>query len=167
MHIKSKFAFFISLFFILFGPLFIPKLHLFYFSPYLVICLYQHSKLALLWRAFACGVLLDLLSSGPFFGFSSLEFCCICWLLHGQIRNFFEDKLSTLPLMTFLFSFLLTCTSLVLTLFFGNHYTLSCTWIITNLVSMPFIDATYALLVFSLPFRLTYHFRKLRLLNKS
>lgn len=162
MRIKSRLAFSFALLCTLFGPIFFPGLHLLYFAPYLVICFYQYSRIEVLWRAFGCGILLDLLSSAPFFGFSSLKFCLVTLALFGQTRNFFEDKLSTLPLMTFLFSFLTTAISVLLTLFFGNGFPLSIKWVATDLIIMSAADALYALLVFSLPFELTYKLRKIR-----
>jgi rod shape-determining protein MreD len=165
MHIKSRAAFWIALSGALFGPLLLPRCHLYYFAPYFVVCAYQHSKLALLWRAYLCGVILDLLSSTPFFGLSSLNYCLASWLLYGQTRNFFEDKLSTLPLMTFLFSLLSTLIALILAFFFAQSYPLSCAWMATDLVIMPLADSIYALLVFSLPFQLTYKLRKMRLFS--
>lgn len=162
MRTNTGVAFWLALLCTLLCPLFFPKYHLFFFVPYLVVCFYRHSRFAVLWRAFGCGVIIDLLSSGPFFGFSSLNYCFVSFFLFGQTRNFFEDKLSTLPLMTFLFSFLSTGLSLILALFFGNGYPLSGVWIVTDLIGMPFADATYALLVFSLPFQLVYGLKKIR-----
>lgn len=162
MLIKSRIALWLSLIATLFGPIFFPKLHLFYFVPYLVICLYQHTRLAVLWRAYFCGIFLDLLSSNPILGLSSLNYSLVSWLLYKQTRNFFDDKLSTLPLMTFLFSFLSTLVSLVLSLFFGHSFSLNWTWVASDLVGMSFVDSLYALLVFSLPLQLIYRLRKLR-----
>src|SRR5262245_6915899 len=108
MRIKTYIALPIALFCTFFGPILFPQLHLSYLTPYLVICFYKYSRIGVLWRAFMCGIILDALSSSSFFGFSSLNFCLVSFLLYGQTRNFFEDKLSTLPLMTFLFSFLST-----------------------------------------------------------
>jgi rod shape-determining protein MreD len=164
MLIKS--AFWISLFSTLFGPLFFPKFHLLYFAPYLVICIYRHSRFALLWRACGSGIILDLLTSTPFFGLTPLNYCLVCFLLYSQRHNFFEDKLSTLFIMTSLFSFFSTLVAVVLSFFAGKGYGLTCEWVVTDLVGMSFADGIYALLVFSLPFQLTYKLRKM-LLRKT
>ncbi len=166
MRINSKTAFFLSLFFLLVGPIFFPKLHTLYLAPYLVISLYQHSKFGVLWRALFCGILLDLLSSGPFFGFSALEFCFVSWLLQSQTRNFFVDKLSTLPLMSYLFTLLSTGFSYIFNIFFNDAAAPTLFWVFSDLICMPLIEAFYALLVFSLPFELIYLFKKLRLARK-
>jgi rod shape-determining protein MreD len=166
MPIKGKTAFWISLFSTLLAPLFLPKFHLLYFAPYLAISIYQHSRFALLWRAYGCGIILDLLSSAPFFGLTALNYCLVCSLLYGQRHNFFEDKLSTFLIMTSLFSFFSTLVAVVLSLFAGTGYGLTCEWVVTDLVGMSFVDGLYALLVFSLPFQLTYRLRKM-LLKKT
>lgn len=167
MRVKSRIAFWMALCATLGGPLLFPRVHLFYFVPYLVICLYRHPRIAALWRACLCGVIIDLLSSGPLFGLTSIHYCCVVFLLHGQTRNFFEDKLSTLPLMTFLFSLLSTGFLAAGALFLQRGYPLSWTWVATDLIGMPLVDALYALLVFSLPFQLLYEIRKIQLFKRG
>lgn len=167
MRVKSIIAFWLALCATLVGPIFFPRVHLFYFVPYLVICLYRHSRIALLWRACFCGVIIDLLSSGSLFGLTSINYCCVAFLLYGQTRNFFEDKLSTLPLMTFLFSILSTGFLAIGALFLQRGYPLSWTWVATDLIGMPGADALYALLVFSLPFELIYEIRKIQFFKES
>lgn len=167
MLTNTRMAFWLAFFATLGGPIFFPRMHLFYFVPYLVICLYRYPRIAVLWRACMCGILIDLLSSGPLFGLTSINYCCTAFLLYGQTRNFFEDKLSTLPLMTFLFSLLLTGFLAAGALFLQRGYPLSWVWLATDLIGMPMADALYALLVFSLPFKLLYGIRKLRLFKPS
>lgn len=167
MRINTKITFGIALLSTLLGPLLFPKLHLFYFVPYLVTCFYRLPRRAVLWRAYFSGVIIDLLSSSPLFGLTSLNYAVVSWLLYGQTRNFFEDKPSTLPLMTFLFSFLSTIFSAITLLFFRDPITFSGTWIVTDLIGMSLVDALYALLVFSLPFQLTYSLRKLHIFKRS
>lgn len=148
---KPAISFTISLLAILFFPLLLPKLHLFYFAPFIILSFYQLSRIALLWRALLCGVIVDLLSSGSLFGMSSLNYCIVSSLLYGQKRNFFEDKLSTLPLMTFLFSLFSSLVELVSGFFSNHHYPLSPSWMMTDLLGMAGADALYALLFFSIP----------------
>ena len=167
MRIKDSVALWFTLLTLLLGPLFTPKIHLFYCAPYLIISLYRLPLTSALWRAYACGILIDLLSSSPLFGLTSLNYCFAIWLLHGQTRHFFEDKLSTLPLMTFLFSLLSTVLSLIFAFFSGHTYPLSKLWAVTDLIMMPLADALYALLLFSFPFELIYRLRKLRLFKKT
>jgi rod shape-determining protein MreD len=152
---KTTISFMISAVAILVGPLLLPKIHLFYFAPFMVICLYHYTRIELLWRSLLCGVIVDLLSSGSFFGMTSVNYCIVSGLLYGQTRNFFEDKLSTFPLMTFFFSFFSTLLSVFFSFFTGFEHPLSLLWIATDLIGMSVVDALFALFAFSLPFELT------------
>jgi len=155
MRVSTLFAFILALF----GILFFPHTHLLYFAPYLILAFYKHSRFAVLWRAIACGVIIDLFSSTPHFGLTALNYCIVSWILYGQNRNFFEDKPSTLPLMTFFFAILSTLTSVILFFFFTQPIALSFKWVFTDLICMPLFDGFYALL-FSLPFQITHKLRK-------
>lgn len=156
MRINSTLFFFLAVF----GILFFPHTHLLFFAPYLVLAFYQHTRFAILWRAIGCGTLIDLFSSTPHFGLTALNYCIVCWILYGQTRNFFEDKPSTLPLMTLFFSILSTLTSVILFFFFAHPISFTFKWFFTDLLIMPLFDATYALLL-SLPFQITYKLRKI------
>lgn len=157
----SKLTFALALFFTIFAPLWVPKLHLFYFAPYLILTFYRTTRYKALWAAFGCGLLIDLFSSNSFFGLTALNYCIVTFLLHGQVRNFFEDKFSTLPIMTALFSISSTLLSMVLLSFLGNKVELSWEWGATDLILMPLADALYGLLFFSLLFQLLHKIRSL------
>jgi rod shape-determining protein MreD len=160
-------AFWISALSALLMPLYAPQLHVLYFAPYLVFCFYRFSRYQLLWKAAGCGLILDLLSSGSFFGLTAVNYCLTCWLLYGQTRNFFEDKITTLPLMTFLFSFISTGSATILSFFCNSGYSFSFSWVVTDLIAMPLVDALYALLFYSLPHRAIKAFIKAKILRKK
>jgi len=148
------FPFLYALFSLIFGPVLFPSLRLLFFAPYLIIVFYRRSRLVSLWHALAAGLIVDAFSSHAFFGITSLNYCLVAFFLYGQTRNFFEDKLSTLPFMTFLFSFLSSSFQAILLNFFGYTFPLSLLWVFTDLFLMPFLDAAYGCLLFSLPFYL-------------
>lgn len=156
MHLNLSLAFLISLI----GLMCFPEIHILYFAPYLVLSFYKNSRFASLWRAIGCGIIVDLLSSHPHFGLTALNYCLVSWILYGQRWNFFDDKPSTLPLMTLFFSVLSSLTGLILSFFFEGPFPLSLNWVATDLIGMPLFDAAYAFL-FSLPFQLTYQLRKI------
>lgn len=166
MPTKLRTSLFISLFCTLFAPLFFPKLHLLYFSPYLVRSFYQSNRIGVLWRSIGCGIVLDFLSSSSLFGITSLNYALVSCILYGQTRNFFEDKLFTLPLMTFLFSALSTALSALLALFFAQGFPLKGFWILSDCVIMPGADALYAFFLFLLPFQLSAKLSKMGVLKK-
>lgn len=148
-------SFFVSFLLLLFLPIFFPSIRLTYFAPYLVIVCYRHSLLVSLWHALLCGVVFDTISSTYFFGMTSLQYCLTLTILYGQTRHFFEDKISTLPLMSALFAFISTLFQGALFNFFGQGELFSWKWLGTDLLIMPFLDACYAYLVFSLPFKIS------------
>ncbi|MFZ0566065.1 MAG: hypothetical protein WAM28_07765 [Chlamydiales bacterium] len=151
MRFNPAIAFWIAFLATLFCPALFSKFHLLYFAPYLILSYYKFSRFAVLWRAIGCGILIDLFSSTPCFGLSSINYCLVSFFLYGQTRNFFEDKLSTLPLMTALFSFLSTLISVILALCFDQKIVLSWKWSVTDLIGMSLFDALFALIFFSLP----------------
>jgi rod shape-determining protein MreD len=155
MRISSGFVFFLALF----GILFFPQTHVLYFAPYLVLAFYRHTRFAALWRAIGCGALIDLFSSTPHFGLTALNYCVVSWIIYGQTRNFFDDKPSTLPLMTLFFSILSTMASVILFLLFAQPVALTFKWFFSDLIVMPLIDAAYAFAL-SLPFQITHQLRK-------
>lgn len=143
-----------GLFATLAGPLFFPKLPVLYFAPYLVSCFYRFSRVHLLWRAILCGCLMDLVSSSIPFGLTSLTYFFVCLILYGQKRNFFQDKLFTLALLTFFFSLLNTVIGLILSLLFDHQLHLNFRWWLTDFFLMAFLDAGYAFACYSLPHKL-------------
>ena len=161
MRINSLFAFFLAFALMLY----IPSTHLLFFAPYLVICLYKRPLSAILWRAIACGTLLDLFSSSPHFGLTAVNYAIVCTLLYPQRLNFFVDKISTVPLMTTFFSLLSTLLHLLLLLCVVHPHSLHFQMVFTDLIAMPIADGLYALLCFTLPMQI-YLFSK-NLLKKA
>lgn len=80
-------------------------LSLFPFAPFLVVTFYQYNYPNSLWAACLCGVIQDLFSSHDLFAVHTLAYCAATALLYRQRRNFFPDRLTTLPLMVFFFCF--------------------------------------------------------------
>lgn len=161
MRVNTKIAFWVSFLSTLLGPALFSKCHLLYFSPYLILSCYKFSLYGTLYRSLGCGVLVDLLSSTPYFGLSSVNYCLVSFVFHGRTRNFFEDKLSTLPLMTSLFSLLSTLFFVILAPCFGQKITLCWKWGFTDLMAMSLFDALFALTLFSLPVQGIYTMRKI------
>lgn len=135
----------------LFFPTLFPNLRLMFFAPFIIVLNYQKSILTCLWSSLFCGLLLDLLSSKTQIGLYAVSFCMASWILYGQRRNFFSDRLSTLSIMTFLFSICSTAFQVMLLYLFGQEVNISWGWALTDLVYMPAWDAFYAFAVFILP----------------
>jgi len=116
----------------------------------MVIAFYRRSLIGCLWWAFASGAAMDLLSSYHHLGLTSLCYIITTGVLRMQKKHFFEDSLSTIPLMTACFSFLSTLIHAIILDVFEQPLPIDGEWIRTNLLMMPFIDAAYGFFVFAL-----------------
>lgn len=157
---KSTLYFWLCFLALLFFPLFFPKVRLLYFAPYIVVSLYQYSLKATLVRATCVGVLFDLFSSSVRFGTTPWNYCLSTLLLYSQKHNFFEDKISTLSLMSLLFSLFSSFFSLLFAFFFDHFTFFSLKWVCTDWFGMALLDSAYAL-VLSLSFQLTVKVSKM------
>ncbi len=135
-------------------PVLLPQLHLIYFAPFLVASFYRSSKINALWLAVLCGTIIDLLSAHTTLGFYALAYTLTVLIFYSQQRNYFEDRLSTLPIMTFLFAVTTTVIQATLLFVFDNGITFTWEWITNDLLLNPLYDALYALLAFTLPTRI-------------
>ena len=140
--------FFITLALTLFMPVLMPGLNLIFFAPFLIVSYYQKSLLTCLWYALGCGLVLDLLCAEERIGFFALSFCLTTVVLYRQQQYFFADNASTLPIMTFFFSFLSTAVHAVLAYVLAKASSFSMEWVVTDLILMSAADALYALGVF-------------------
>jgi hypothetical protein len=131
-------------------PLLFSSLHLLFFAPFLVLCFYRYPLPYCLWWALICGFIIDLLSSHMRLG----AYCFTSLCLYRYQLYFFEDRFSTLPVMTFFFSILSVLTHVCFSYFTGLPFTLSWSWLANDLLWMPIQNALYAIVAFTLPFEL-------------
>jgi len=154
MNIENKNLFLVvlvTLFFVLCGPILLPSWRLIFFAPLLVIMYYKKPLVSCLWISCLCGLMLDLLSSQVHFGLYASCYTLTTALLYSQRYNFFADSISTLPLMTFFFSVLSTLIQWGMVYAFEQKSAFSLQWIATDLIYMPFMDASYAFILFVIP----------------
>jgi len=130
----------IALLLTLFNPL--PSLHIFYLIPPLVRNFYRLDFASCIGWAMGAGLLLDLLSSAPRLGLYAFLFSLIAALLYPLRKFFFEESLMTLPILTTLWSFLVTLGA------FSFHNVIPGG---TDLLLAPLIDGFYAFALFTLP----------------
>lgn len=145
---RLNLLFFVTLALTLFMPVLMPSLNVIYFAPFLIISYYQKPLLTCLWYAMGCGLVLDLLSTEARIGFFALSFCLATVVLYRQQQYFFADNASTLPIMTFFFSFLSTAIHAVLAYVLAKTSFFSVEWVITDLILMSAADALYAMAAF-------------------
>lgn len=143
----------------LYAPLLFPQMRLQYLAPFLILGLYQRTLSQSLWDAACCGILLDTLNASQPAGIHFLSYTTTIYLVSRIRRHFFEDSLTTLPLLTFSFSVICTITtSLLMGAFYAMPlYLNKADWIMSDLFLMPLADALYALAWFA-PLRFfVYH----------
>jgi len=135
--------FLISLFFAFYSASLLPTYTFLPFVPFLAIAFNRLSLPKSLWMATACGLLMDLLSSGCPFGFHGLNYTVAAFCLY-RFRLYFVEKALGLSSFTFIFSLLSTLLHRIFLSLFG--IALPFTWKsgLTDFILMPFLDGFYA-----------------------
>lgn len=154
--------FFIALLANLLVPSFYPGLKLYFFAPFLIITYYQLNQMKALWLSLACGTIVDCLSVNPFFGLHACVYFLSTFSLYSQKKHFYAYRMSTLPLMTALFSITATLLFLFSASVLEGRELLSVVLIYTDLILMPGIDGVYAWICFALPLQLVGELRRQR-----
>jgi rod shape-determining protein MreD len=143
--------FFMALIPALLAPAIFPSLKLTFFAPFLVLVYYKKSYLSSMWIALFCGLIMDIFSSQARFGLYAVNYCVTTWFLFRQKRHFFEDSVSTLPIMTYFFAVISSLVQVLLLSIFVKSMHLTLVWVGTDLIMMPILDAIYAFVWFTLP----------------
>lgn len=135
----------------LFCTLFFSTTRINFFIPFLIIAVYQRSLPFCLLCALGLGLIIDLLSSYNRFGITSCNYFLCTFILYPQKRHFFADRLSTLPLMTALFSTLSLSLHYLIQQAFEKPVPFAWEWLATDGLIMPLMDASTAFLVYTVP----------------
>ncbi|KAF3361644.1 Uncharacterized protein PHSC3_001767 [Chlamydiales bacterium STE3] len=135
----------------LFSPILFPHLKLLYFIPFIVRLFYVKTYATTLLFSCLCGLILDLFSAHVRFGIHAVSYSLSSALLYSQRRNFFEDSLSTLPGLTFLYSIVNSVIQLLFLIIFEKGVTISPEFVMIDLLLLPFLDALYAFIFVSIP----------------
>lgn len=144
------FVYTLSLSFIL--PLLFSSASLVNFAPFLILCFYRFSIVACLWWSFLCGFIVDLYAADSRLGTYAFNYCLATLCLYRYKFHFFEDRLSTLPTMSFNFSFLFTLTQITIFYLFKKNFTLSLDEIFYSSLIIPLQTTLYTLFTFTLPY---------------
>lgn len=143
-------------------PLFFPGIHLLIFVPFLVISLYKTSLNQALWISLGCGFLLDLYSTQVGIGTYAFIYCLTTFCLYPYKTHFFEDGLSTLPVMTFIYGVIAGLVKACFLLAIGNLFLFSWEWVKIDLFLIPFQTAIYSIAFLKVPQFLFVYVKKLR-----
>jgi rod shape-determining protein MreD len=141
-------------------PLLFSSFHLLFFAPFLVLSFYRSPLPYCLWWALICGFIIDLLSSHMRLGAYAFNYCLTTLCLYRYQLYFFEDRFSTLPVMTFFFSLLSALIHVFFAYLTGLSFILSWSWLANDLFWMPLQNALYAIVAFTLPFELLANRRR-------
>lgn len=136
------------------GPIWMPKFRLAYFSPFLVVLCYQYNLSKCIWGAFFCGLFVDLLSAQSTFGIFAVNYILSMLVVYKQRLNFFGDRQSTLPIMTFIFSVSSGLFHCIFLIILDVGVLVSLKTIFNDLAFFPLCNAAYAYAIFVLPWAL-------------
>jgi len=131
-------------------PLFLPTLKIVYFAPFLIFTFYRTSKKNSIWLALLCGLILDLFSGQMRFGIYAMNYTISTYVLYNLKNYFFEDSLTTLPIMTVIFVYVSALIQLILLDALTIQPVASWNWLTTELIKTPFYNILYAILAFAL-----------------
>lgn len=146
-------VFFICLGFALLFPLF-SSCRLTFFAPFLVSVFYRMDLQKSLWIAFGVGLIMDLLSPSQPFGACAFNYSMTALFLYQMKNMFFEERLSTIPLLTAGFALVSTLLQIALFVITKKNFHPSWEWAYTDLIAMPIVDAFFAFFVAYLPIKL-------------
>lgn len=146
-----SYAFLLGLLLTLTMPVIAPQWHLTYFAPFLIIAIYQKSLPTCLFLAIICGTILDLLSAYPTFGLHAASYCASLIAIYPQRRNVFADSLTTLPIMTAVFSSISCCLLALLLHFLDVADVFSWSWVATDLIALASVDGALSFILYILP----------------
>lgn len=146
-------AFVLSLFALVFFTAFTPSFRLCWFAPFLALVFQKKSLQTSLWIAALSGLILDVFASETRFGFFTLisGFSTIC--CHRFRRFFFEERLLSIPLYAGSISIVFSLLHLIL-----HPSLLSIKTLLGSVLLFPILDASYTLVLFTLPVYLCRYF---------
>lgn len=122
-----------------------------FFIPPLIISIYIKPYTGALWLALVCGLVLDLMGTQSHLGVHATAYLLTMAALYGQKRNFFQDSLSTVPIMTFFFSALATVLTALFVNLLGSPISLTKEWLFQDVFLFSLLDALYGFILFTLP----------------
>lgn len=98
------------------------------------------------------GFFLDIAIHSPRFGFMALTMILATIVMHSFRRMLTKDHFITLALLSYIYSMLLSIFEILLACIIDIPLpSVTMIWAINYIFLMPFLDAFYALLIFSLP----------------
>lgn len=146
-------------------PLFFPFWHdILYFTPFIVYCFYRSSLIGCLWWSLISGFIVDLFSADTRLGNDALNYCLATFFLYPYRFHFFEDRLSTLPTLTFCLTCLSALIQVAIFYAISRPFALSWHWLFTDFLFVPLQTSLYAIFAFTIPSLLITYYKRRYLL---
>lgn len=162
------FCFFLAFLLQLMQPALFPSCKINFLVIPLVISFYFVSKSAALWLSLLCGAFIDCLCSHARIGMTATAYILAALILYEYRLYFFKEAISTLFIMTYLFSCLSSLIEVMLYLFLSSSpFRPSFNFIAIDSFLMPLLDGAIAFLLFSLPHMMYTKYHKYKLYRKS
>lgn len=152
-------AFFLALFAFFIQGIFIPKIAILAFSPFLAYALLLSKFPKAFILSIIAGGCMDLFSSDPF-GVHALNFSIVTFSFHRLKKHFLYEKPLHLSLLSILISMHSTFLGFFLLFLFDRRVPFSGRWVFTDLIGMPIFDGLYAFVWFSAPITLFQFIKK-------
>lgn len=133
------------------GTAFFPHFRVWPFAPFLAVLFHRTTFLSALWSSFLCGLCMDLLSTQFPFGLLALSHATTTLFLYGQKRHFFEDKPIAFSIYSAFISAFLSFFLILFSSFSEKQVPLTPSLFFSDLLIMPFLDAFYAFIWFTVP----------------
>ncbi len=156
----------LSCLFLWVGTAFFPHFRVWPFAPFLAILFHRTTFIQALWASFFCGLAMDLTSSQFSFGLLALSHSTVTLFLYNQKKHFFEDKLIAFSLYSALISIFLSFTLILFSSLSEKQIPLTPSLFFSDLLVMPFLDASYAFIWFTIPSTLYGYIRRYIVLRK-
>ncbi|MEX0961544.1 MAG: hypothetical protein WDZ28_01645 [Simkaniaceae bacterium] len=145
------FPFILALISITYFPLLLPKLHLFYFAPFLSLLSKKASIKEGVFLSILSGWILDALSTNTIFGFEAFLFLSV-YLMNYPLKDlFFIDKPHASILSTALISINYTFLKILFLLIFSKLPPLTLKSLLSEFFLMPLADGIYGFFWFTTP----------------
>lgn len=128
------------------------------YIPFITLIVLTKTSPKTLYLAAISGSIVDLLSNDPM-GVHTLSYCLLAHLMTRLKRYFSYDKIPHFALATWISSFLCTILQMLLLFIFDRKIPFSGQWTLIDLFFMPFLDAIYAIIWFSIPIMLYKKFK--------
>jgi hypothetical protein len=138
--------------FVFFGDALSPGIKIAFYAPLIVACYYRLPYIYCIWTSLGCGLVLDILSSQHMFAMHTLVYCLSTALTFRHKQHFYDDSISTIPVLTAIFSGTATILQLIVLYIQNMTFTITWRWILTDLILMSLLDSLYAFSCFTLPF---------------